>query len=420
MSFNISPYLKVFNNRRIAVITLLGFSSGLPLALTGGTLQAWMTVDGVDLKTIGIFALVSLPYTLKFLWSPLMDRFVPPWLGRRRGWIIITQICLMLAIAAMSFCSPQHVPLLLAMIAVMIAFTSASQDIVIDAYRTDVLREKERGAGAAVFVFGYRLAILVSGAFALILSEHINWNNTYLLMSAVMLIGIFTTLLAPEPEKKVVPPKSLTEAVMGPMKDYFQRRNALLILFLIILYKLGDAYAGSLTTAFLIRGIGFSAGDVGTINKGFGLACVIGGSFIGGALMVKFGLFKSLLFFGILQAVSNLSFMLLAYTGKNYEMFVFAIAFENLTGGMGTSAFVALLMSLCNSRFSATQYALLSSLAAIGRIFISPTSGFLVESVGWAHFFFITTLVALPGLWLLWRLRDEIMQLDTHSSDKHS
>ncbi len=415
MKFSISPYINVFKNRRIAVVTLLGFSSGLPLSLTGGTLQAWMTVEGVDIKTIGIFALVSFPYTLKFFWSPLMDRFVPPWLGRRRGWILITQICLMLGIALMSMFSPQQVPFLIAVIALMIAFTSASQDIVIDAYRTDVLREKERGAGAAVFVFGYRLAILISGAFALILSEHINWNNTYLLISSVMLIGIFSTLVAPEPDKVVEPPKNLKDAVIGPMKNYFQRRYALLILLLIILYKLGDAYAGSLTTAFLIRGVGFSAGDVGTINKGFGLACTIGGAFLGGAIMVKLGLFKSLLLFGVFQAVSNLSFMLLAYIGKNYEMFVFAIAFENLSGGMGTSAFVALLMSLCNSRFSATQYALLSSLAAIGRIFISPTSGFLVESVGWAAFFFITTLVALPGLAILLWLRREIVPLTEES-----
>lgn len=411
MKFNPLPYISVFTNSRIAIVTLLGFSSGLPLALTGGTLQAWMTVEGVDLKTIGIFALVSFPYTLKFFWSPLMDRFIPPWLGRRRGWILLTQICLMLSIALMSMFSPQQVPMLIAAIALLIAFASASQDIVVDAYRTDVLREKERGAGAAVFVFGYRIAILVSGAFALILSEHINWNNTYLLMSAAMLIGILSTVLAPEPEAKVEPPKSVREAVIGPMKDYFQRRYAIFILFLIVLYKLGDAYAGSLTTAFLIRGVGFSAGDVGTINKGFGLVCTLGGAFLGGAMMVKLGLFKSLLVFGALQAVSNLSFMLLAYTGKNYEMFVFAIAFENLSGGMGTTAFVALLMSLCNTRFSATQYALLSSLAAIGRIFISPSSGFLVESVGWAVFFFITTLVALPGLGVLLLLRNEIVRL---------
>lgn len=412
MNLNLLPYISVFINRRIAVITLLGFSSGLPLSLTGGTLQAWMTVEGVDLKTIGIFALVSLPYTLKFLWSPLMDRFVPPWLGRRRGWILITQVCLMLGIALMSLFSPQQVPLLIALIALMIALTSASQDIVVDAYRTDVLHVKERGAGAAVFVFGYRIAILVSGAFALILSEHINWNNTYLLMSAVMLLGILATLAAPEPITTVQPPKSLKDAVIGPMKDYFQRRYAIFILLLIILYKLGDAYAGSLTTAFLIRGVGFSAGDVGTINKGFGLICTLAGAFIGGSMMVKLGLFKSLLLFGVLQAVSNLSFMLLAHIGKSYEMFVFAIAFENLSGGMGTSAFVALLMSLCNSRFSATQYALLSSLAAIGRIFISPTSGFLVESVGWVVFFLITTIVALPGLAMLLWLKSEVIRLN--------
>lgn len=412
MKFNLLPYISIFNSRRIVVVTLLGFSSGLPLALTGGTLQAWMTVEGVDIKTIGIFALVSLPYTLKFLWSPIMDRFIPPWLGRRRGWIFLTQISLMFGIALMSFFSPQKVPLLIAAIALLIAFTSASQDIVIDAYRTDVLKEKERGAGVAASVFGYRIAILVSGTLALILSEHINWNNTYLLMSAFMLIGIFSTLAAPEPDKRVEPPKSLKDAVISPMKDYFQRRNALILLFLIVLYKLGDAYAGSLTTAFLIRGVGFSAGDVGTINKGFGLACTLGGAFLGGALMVKLRLFRALMIFGVFQAVSNLSFMLLAYAGKNYEMFVFAIAFENLSGGMGTAAFVALLMSLCNIRFSATQYALLSSLAAIGRIFISPTSGFLVESVGWAVFFFITTLVALPGLGLLWLLKSEIVKLD--------
>lgn len=412
MRFNPLPYVRVFTNRKIAVITLFGFSSGLPLALTGGTLQAWMTVEGVDLKTIGIFALVSLPYTLKFLWSPLMDRFVPPWLGRRRGWILLTQICLLFSIALMSLFSPQHMPLLIATLALIIALISASQDIVIDAYRTDALHEKERGAGAAVFVFGYRVAILVSGALALIISEYINWNNTYLLMSAFMIFGIFTTFLASEPDKTVEPPKNLKNAVIGPMQDYFQRKYAIFILLLIVFYKLGDAYAGSLTTAFLIRGVGFSPGDVGTINKGFGLVCTLAGAFVGGAAMVKLGLFKSLFIFGFLQALSNLSFMLLAYIGKNYEMFVFAIAFENLSGGMGTSAFVALLMSLCNARFSATQYALLSSIAAIGRIFISPTSGFLVESIGWGAFFFVTTLVALPGLAVLLWLKGEIVRLN--------
>jgi len=408
LKIDVSPYLEVFRSRRIAIVTLLGFSSGIPLALTGGTLQAWMTVTGVDLRTIGLFALVGLPYTLKFFWSPFMDRFVPPWLGRRRGWIIITQLSLVLGISAMAFSSPQQAPLLLALLALTVAFTSASQDIVIDAYRTDVLREQERGVGAAVFVMGYRIALLVSGALALILSDHIGWRKTYLLMAAVMGMGILSTLFGPEPEEKAVPPGTMKEAVWGPMKDYFSRNSAFWLLLLIILYKLGDAYAGALTTAFLIKGVGFSVSEVGTINKGLGFASLIVGAIFGGTLMVRLKLFRSLLFFGILQAVSNLSFMLLALAGKSYGILVFAVAFENLTGGMGTAAFVSLLMAMCNHRYTATQYALLSSLAALGRIFISPTSGFLVESIGWASFFFVTFLTALPGLGLLWWLRDVI------------
>ncbi|MCL4537314.1 MAG: MFS transporter [Nitrospirae bacterium] len=407
----LTPYLQVFTSRRIATVTLLGFASGLPLALTSGTLQAWMAVDGVDIKTIGIFALVGLPYTVKFLWSPMMDRFVPPLLGRRRGWMIITQIALILGIAAMAFNSPKQAPLLIAAFALTVAFSSASQDIVVDAYRTDVLREKERGAGAAVFVMGYRIAMLVSGALALILSDNIGWHNTYLLMAGLMAIGVISAFFGPEPEQKIIPPKSLQEAIWGPLKDYFSRRSAVMLLLLIILYKLGDAYAGSLTTAFLIKGVGFTPTDVGTINKGLGLVSLIVGAMFGGALMARLGLFRSLLLFGVLQAVSNLSFMVLAWLGKNYGMLIFAVAFENLSGGMGTASFVALLMTMCNSRYSATQYALLSSLAALGRIFIAPTSGFIVASMGWASFFFITALAALPGLWLLWRMRDAISDL---------
>jgi len=416
LNFDITPYLQVFRSRSIAVVTFLGFSSGIPLALTSGTLQAWMAVTGVDLRTIGIFALVGLPYTLKFLWSPFMDRFVPPWLGRRRGWIIITQFSLILGISAMAFSSPQQAPSVLAALALLVAFTSASQDIVIDAYRTDVLHEQERGVGAAVFVMGYRIAMLVSGALALILSDHIGWRSTYLLMAGVMVVGIITTLLGPEPEGRIVPPHSLKEAVWGPLKNYFLRNSAIPLLLLIVLYKLGDAYAGSLTTAFLIRGIGFSVSEVGTINKGLGFASLIVGALFGGTLMVRLRLFRSLLIFGILQAVSNLSFMILAWLGKSYGMLVFAVAFENLTGGMGTAAFVSLLMAMCNHRYTATQYALLSSLAALGRIFIAPTSGYLVESIGWASFFFITFLTALPGLWLLWWLRREISGLRSETA----
>lgn len=405
---------QVLTSRRISAVMLLGFSSGLPIALTGGTLQAWMAVSGVDLSTIGIFALVGIPYTLKFLWSPLMDRFIPPALGalgRRRGWMLITQLCLMLGIGAMAFGSPRNAAIELGALALLVAFISASQDIVVDAYRTDVLREKERGLGAAVSVLGYRMAMLVSGALALIMAEGIGWRNTYLSMALLMSFGMLAALWGPEPERTVIPPKSLKEAVGGPFKDFFSRRAAAVLLLFIILYKLGDAYAGTLTTAFLIRGPGFSLAEVGAINKGLGFVSLIVGALFGGTLMIKLGLFRSLLLFGALQAVSNLSFMVLAWIGKSYAMMVFAIAFENLSGGMGTAAFVSLLMALCNQRYSATQYALLSSLAALGRIAVAPTSGFLVEWIGWPRFFFITTLAALPGLWLLWHLRTSITGL---------
>ena len=395
----------------MAVMVLLGFSSGLPLPLTSGTLQAWLTVAGVDLRTIGIFSLVGLPYTIKFLWSPLMDRFVPPWLGRRRGWIIPTQLALMLGITSMVLVSPQYAPLALALLALIVAFTSASQDIVVDAYRTDLLPEVERGIGAATFIMGYRIAMLVGGALALILSDQIGWQNTYLIMAGLMIVGVFGTFLGPEPDGKITPPKNLQEAIWGPLKDFFSRPRALIILLFIVLYKLGDAYAGSMTTPFLLRGIGFSATDVGTINKGMGLVALIVGAMYGGAIMIKLGLFRSLMIFGLLQMVSNLSFMVLAWTGKNYGVMIFTVAFENLSGGMGMAAFAAFIMALCNKRYSATQFALLSSLSALGRVFISPTSGYVVESTGWAIFFFITTLTALPGLLLLWWLKDEIINL---------
>lgn len=407
----LSEYAQVFKSRRIQVMALAGFASGLPLALTGGTLQAWMTVAGVDLRTIGIFALVGLPYTVKFLWSPVMDRFVPPLLGRRRGWMLLTQSLLLLAIAAMAAGNPREAPAALGAIALLVAFASASQDIVIDAYRTDLLREPERGLGAAIFVTGYRIAMLVSGALALILSERIGWRSTYLLMAAFMGIGIATTLFGPEPEVRVTPPRTLREAVLSPLAEFFSRRKAVALLLLIVLYKLGDAYAGTLTTAFLLRGVGFSPTDVGTLNKGLGLVSLIVGAMFGGTWMIRLGLYRALLFFGALQAVSNLSFMVLSWVGKSYGMLVFTVAFENLCGGMGTAAFVALLMALCDHRYTATQYALLSSLAALGRIFVAPTSGFLVESVGWGVFFFFTALSALPGLGILWRLRGEISAL---------
>jgi PAT family beta-lactamase induction signal transducer AmpG len=403
-----SPYLEVFRSRRVAAVLVLGCSSGLPLALTGSTLQAWLTVSGIDIRTIAWFSWIGVPYLLKFLWSPLMDRFIPPWLGRRRGWILATQAGLIAGMAGMAFTSPDQSLLLLGLLALWIAFVSASQDIVIDAYRTDVLTPVERGMGAAVSVFGYRIGMLVSGGLALIFADQIGWRNTYLVMSALMLIGVVTTFAAPEPEAPPVVPQTLRDAVIAPLRDFFMRSGAIPLLLLIMLYKFGDALAGTLTTAFLIRGVGFTPTDVGVINKGLGLAALLLGALAGGALLTRISLYRALMWFGILQAISNLSFMVLAWAGKSYPWLVFAVGFENLASGMGTAAFVALAMSLCNHSFSATQYALLSALASLGRVLFGPVTGELVAAMGWANFFFVTFVAALPGLWLLWLLREQL------------
>lgn len=405
---------KIFNGR-IAAVLVLGFSSGLPLALSGGTLQAWLTVEGVDIRTIGLFSLVGLPYTLKFLWAPLMDRFVIPIFGRRRGWIVLCQIVLIGIILGMSVSSPKNALWLLAILAFFLTFVSASQDIAIDAYRAEVLKNRERGLGAAVSVTGYRVAMLVSGALALVLSEFLGWGATYMLMALILTLGVLAVWLGPEPEYSAAPPASMKEAVAGPFAEFFSRSGVWSLLALIILYKLGDAFAGSLTTTFLIRGVNFSVGEVGAINKGMGLAATIIGAIYGGLLMARLRLFNSLLIFGILQAVSNLSFMVLALVGKNYPLMIFTIAFENLAGGMGTAAFVAFLMALCNQRYTATQFALLSALASLGRVFVGPLSGVLVDEMGWAVFFFSTFLFALPGLILLWVMKHVVMEIENET-----
>jgi PAT family beta-lactamase induction signal transducer AmpG len=414
-------YSAAFRDRRLAVILILGFSSGLPLALTGGTLQAWMTVEGVDLSTIGLFTLVGLPYTWKFLWAPMMDRFVPPFLGRRRGWLLLTQLSLAALIALMAFASPKADLAWLALLAVGVAFTSASQDIVFDAYRTDVARPEQRGLAAAFTVVGYRIAMLTSGAAALVLVAGsgfipaLGWRDTYLVMAALMGVGAFATLLGPEPDVAAPAPRTLEEAVWAPLKEFFSRPGAWVLLALIVLYKLGDAFAGSLTTAFLLRGVAFSLDDVGYVNKGMGLAATIFGALFGGALMVRLGLYRALMAFGILQAVSNLAFMALAAAGKSWPLMVFAVGFENLCGGMGTAAFVALLMALCDHRFTATQYALLSALAAFGRVYVGPAAGYATDpkylGLSWAVFFFLTFLLALPGLLLLRWKREALRAL---------
>lgn len=395
-------YLRIFQQPKSAILLILGFASGLPLALTSGTLQAWMTVENIDLKTIGFFSLVGQAYVFKFLWSPVMDRYTPPFLGRRRGWLLATQCLLLIAIAAMGFLEPSTQLRWMAALAVVIAFCSASQDIVFDAWKTDVLPTEERGAGAAISVLGYRLGMLVSGGLALWLADKwLGWQGMYWLMAALLVPCIIATLLAPEPSDVIPVPKSLEQAVVAPLKDFFGRNNAWLILLLIVMYKLGDAFAMSLTTTFLIRGVGFDAGQVGMVNKTLGLFATILGALYGGVLMQRLTLFRALLIFGILQGVSNAGYWMLSVTDKHIYSMAAAVFFENLCGGMGTAAFVALLMTLCNKSFSATQFALLSALSAVGRVYVGPIAGWFVEAHGWPTFYLFSVVAAVPGILLL-------------------
>ncbi|MFP1984210.1 muropeptide MFS transporter AmpG [Lonsdalea quercina] len=405
----------LFKQRNSLILLILGFASGLPLALTSGTLQAWMTVENVDLKTIGFFSLVGQAYVFKFLWSPMMDRYTPSFFGRRRGWLLLTQLGLVAAIAAIGTLTPAKDLWWLAALAVVIAFFSASQDIVFDAYKTDLLPPQERGSGAAVSVLGYRLAMLVSGGLALWIADRLlGWQSTYWLMAGLMLLCTLATWLAPEPDNTQPAPRSLEQAVMAPLRDFFGRNNAWLILLLIIFYKLGDAFAVSLSTTFLIRGVGFDAGDVGLINKTLGLFATIVGALYGGILMQRWSLFRALMIFGLLQAVSNAGYWLLAITDKHLFSMGAAIFIENLCGGMGTAAFVALLMALCNKSFSATQFALLSALASVGRVYVGPLAGWFVEDYGWAWFYLFSVGISFPGLLLLLLCRRTLEYTQTH------
>ncbi|HAP25882.1 MAG TPA: muropeptide transporter [Achromobacter sp.] len=404
----------VYTSPRVAPLLVLGFASGLPLALTGGTLQAWATVEGVPLQEIGFLTLVGAAYTIKFLWAPFIDRFAPPVLGRRRGWMLVTQLLLALTILAMGMLSPSSTLMPLAALAVLVVFLSATQDIAFDAYCTDVLRKEERGAGAAVRVMGYRLAMIASGGLALIMADQwIGWGNTYMVMGGLMLLCALATLWAPEPEHVARPPRTLREAVNEPLREFFMRRGAMEVLLLIVLYKLGDAFAGALSTTFLIRGAGFTPTEVGTVNKVLGLAATIFGALAGGALMSRWGLYRSLMAFGLLQAVSNLAYWLIAVSPKSLWLMATGVGIENLCGGLGTASFVGLLMALCHQRFSATQFALLSALSAVGRTYLAgPLTPPLVDYLGWPGFFLLTVVIALPGLVLLRKLRGTIETME--------
>lgn len=398
-----SSLLQVLKSQRMVALLCLGFSSGLPFLLTRDPLQAWLTKEGLDISTVVWFSLASLPYSLKFLWSPLIDRFVPPFLGRRRGWMLITQIALIVAIALMAGQSPKQALDLLAINAVAIAFLSATQDIAFDAYRTDVLPEKELGVGVAVAVIGYRIALIVAGSLSFILADQLPWQIVYLIMAALMAVGLLTSIFAPEPEQVQQPPSSLEQAVVMPFLDFFQRwgiSHGIFILLFILLYKLGDSLAAIATTPFLLQ-LGFTQTAIGTIKGGMGLIATMVGTLVGGLVLSQIGINRSLWIFGGLQAISNFAYFGLAIIGKNYPLMIATVNVENFCAGMGTAVFVAFLMKLCNPSFSATQFALLSSLMAVSRDIIVSPAGELVKLTQWPLFFLITIIVALPGLMLL-------------------
>lgn len=401
----------MINKRNLLTVLLLGFSSGLPIALVTSTLQAWFTVTGASMLTIGTLGLVGQPYIYKFLWAPLLDRYIPPLLGRRRGWLLITQFCLVVAIAAMAFGNPQIHPLTISILAVIVATLSATQDIAVDAYRTDILQPQERGIGAALTTWGYRVAMLISGGLALVLASAIGWHTTYLIMASLMTVGIVASWFAEEPlcDTQHQSPPSLLAAITEPLREFLSRKSAWMILLFILLYKLGDALSVSLTTPFLLRGLGFSLVTVGLVNKGAGLIATMLGILVGGVLMTRLNLFRALFLFGILQAIAILALMLLAIVGKNYYMLITAIAIDNFCNAMGTVAFVAFLMSLCDHRYTATQFALFSAFAAVGRVFVGPVAGLMTEFMDWQTFFAWALIASVPGLWLLWRLRARVI-----------
>lgn len=399
----------------MAVILVLGFASGLPLALTASTLSVWLTEAGVSKAAIGLFAAIGTPYALKFLWSPLMDALPLPiltrLLGRRRGWIIATQVLLVLSLFALGFADPTIAPWWTALLAVCVATSSASQDIVLDAYRVEWLAPEEQAAGSATFVFGYRLGMILASAGALYLATYYGWQATYAMMALCVGIGTLAVLAAGEPANpyavggtaRRTVPKFLSEAVIAPFAEFMKRPGWLMVLLFVLLYKFGDAFMGVMTNPFLLE-IGFSKTDIASVVKLYGLVATIAGGFIGGAIVYRLGMVRSLFLCGFGHALTNLMFVAQAYVGADISFLALSITLENLSGGMSTTAFVAYMSSLCNLRFTATQYALLSSFAAFGRTLLSTPAGVVAQIIGWPLFFALATLLAFPGLVVLWWL----------------
>ncbi len=425
---------KIYFDRRIIAILFLGFSSGLPLLLVYGTLSYWLGVEGVSLATIGFFSLARLPYTFKFLWAPLIDHvrlpFVHRLIGHRRSWALLSQICLMASIVGLGYSNPSETPEITALFAALVAFFSATQDILIDAYRIELLKDDEQGAGAAMYVNGYRLGMLIAGAVAIGLSDWISWPVVYSIMGGLIAIGMITILLNREPENLAAAHQmedrdrqnqqllaegkpmwlaslisNFNIAVIQPFNDFMTRSGWIWVLVFIILYKMGEAMLGAMANPFYHQ-IGFSAAEIASVTKVFGLAATIIGGMIGGIVTYKYGVMRALLYCGIVQMISTLLFAVQAEVGHNVPMLMVAISGENVTAGMATTAFVAYLSSQCNTAYTATQYALLSSFMAIPRDVFAALSGILADTVGWTWFFVACSAIAAPALFLLlWMMK---------------
>jgi MFS transporter, PAT family, beta-lactamase induction signal transducer AmpG len=414
---SLADALRLYLDPRMLAILAMGFASGLPLLLTTSTLSYWLARRGVDKTSIGLFALVGLPYSFKFLWAPALDFVRVPWLdarlGRRRAWALVAQAGLVAAILGLGATDPGRAPLLTAALAFAVAFCSATQDVAIDAYRIEVLREPEQGAGAAATQTGYRIGLLAAGAGAIALADFVAWPTVFGVLAALVAVGMLASLLAPPPpaaDARVATVPGFAEAFLAPLRDLVSRPQAGAIIAFALLYKFGDAIAGAMANPFFVE-LGFSGVEIATVTKLFGIAANVVGVIAGGALVARAGTWRALVIGGILQAVTNLLFAVQAHVGHSVPMLALAIGADGLTGGLAASAFVAYFSSLCRTGMSATQYALLTSLMAAGRTVLSSGSGWLARDLGWTAFFVATTLLAAPGLVLLAYLRRSTPEL---------
>jgi MFS transporter, PAT family, beta-lactamase induction signal transducer AmpG len=410
--------LQALGDKRLLAVLLLNFASGLPFNLSNFSLQAWLASVGLNIKTIGIFTLVALPYSFKWLWAPFLDRYLPPFLGRRRGWIVIFQAGLTVCIGVMGMISPTEELRLLGVVTVLMVFLSASQDIVIDAYRIDTIPPSERGLAAAAAAFGYRTAAMLAGTVLVYIAGELGWRLAFLGVACLMAATMLATLRAPEPESPGERPGTLAAAVWQPLQALMAQPGMKGFLLLILLYKVGDALALSLYSTFMLRGVGFSLQELSIAGKLNMTISTMVGVALGGWIYLRWGTFRSLLVFGIGQSLTNLLYAWLAIAGKKIWLLVLATCLDTMVGGMGQAAFVAFLVSLCSTNFSATQYALLSALAILPSKVTGVIAGFLVPVVGWANFFVITCLSALPGLVALVLLRKPLLELSDREAAK--